>query len=100
MSIQDTILSRIRGSSVASISFTKVEDEWLVNGLVLASKEKELSIQSTDQLSDPQEISSWLAKVKQWPLVVSVQSDEVLTRKVGEGEYSRDQLLKQIIPQA
>ena len=73
----------------------------MTHGVVMKVDDQQaIQLTSTQAFSSHSEVEKWLESVNKLPLVVSISSDEILTRKVESEELSKEQLLKMVVPQA
>lgn len=100
MSFLDSILSRLRGHDVASISFSQQDEEWETYGCVMTLEKGQIDLRSKDHFVSQGRVETWLASVKDLPLVIGITSDEILTRRIEAKDLPKEELLKLIIPQA
>ncbi len=100
MSFLDSILSKLRGSEVAAISFSQEGEDWETYGAVIALENDQINVLSQDQFVSHSQVETWLTSVRHLPLVIGIASDEILTRKVEADNLPREELLKMVIPQA
>lgn len=100
MSFLDSILSKLSGTDVAAISFSQEGEDWETYGCVMGLEKEQISLRSKDHFVSHSRVEAWLTSVKELPLVIGINSDEVLTRKIEAKALPKEELLKLIIPQA
>ena len=103
MKLLDQIRHSLLGRQVVVVSFTQSEEEdWDIRGMTLTlSKAQDIVLEESRELASQGQLEDWLGTHEKKPLIVGIDSPEVLTRRMEQlvGD-SKEALLKTIAPQA
>ena len=96
------IKQRLLGSQVIALGLVENgDDQWQIHALVLDKQaDGEVTIAGKHHFLSFGQLAPWLEERWQLPIVLGLDSQEILTRKVDGEAMDKERLLQSIIPQA
>ncbi|MEM9328196.1 MAG: hypothetical protein AAGA85_21190 [Bacteroidota bacterium] len=102
MNWREIITNRLVGTKVAVLSCRQQQSTgwYWVAGLVVQDAEGNLQWTQERSTYDAQALADWLAEIGLLPLILVIDSEEIISRKVEGDASDRENLLKAVVPQA
>jgi len=102
MDLREKIEGKLFGDVIASIGFSELENgQWHISAIVQRlDSTGDILIQEREEFSSVGQLNSWLEERRKLPLIIAIDSPEILVRLVDTDETEKEKLLKSIIPQS
>jgi len=102
MNLKDKIINKLFGNQLISLSFSEKEfGQWSMRAMILsADEEGEITIEERSEFQSQGQLSPWLSERKALPVVLTIETGEILCRITESEKFEKEELLRTIIPQS
>ena len=102
MTLKEKIIQKLFGNTLIALSFSEKEfGQWEICALVIVKDaEGEIAIIERNELRSADQLATWLSERKELPVVLNIETSEILSRVVAFENFNKEELLRAIVPQS